>query len=198
MWQSQSREFHETKPKVTIQDIRRRNLPIQCSVMWIKCLLFESVSRFNILRTKNITPLLLANILSRVMLVTIDGVWIDNWIYWVPIQLHTITVDLYTRLHYTVVSDNGSSACVPLHCLLSAESLHSPGPRTSCGPTHYSLALTGHQLTLLFSTDDCWVSPLDWLTFGWVLTRLIWPGIGLQRKHPLLRQPIVACLAVTK
>jgi hypothetical protein len=40
------------------------------------------------------------------------------------------TVDLHTRLHFTVFSGNGSSACVPLHCL----GWVSAGPRTSCRP----------------------------------------------------------------
>jgi hypothetical protein len=33
------------------------------------------------------------------------------------------TVDLHTRLRFTVFNGNGSSACVPLHCLFSAETL---------------------------------------------------------------------------
>jgi hypothetical protein len=56
--------------------------------------------------------------------VTIDGVWIDNWIYWITLNYS------YSVLHFTADSSrpqhqagNGPSACVPLHCLLSAESL---------------------------------------------------------------------------
>jgi hypothetical protein len=37
------------------------------------------------------TNILLPIILSRFN-VTVEGYWIDSWIYWVTLQLHTITV----------------------------------------------------------------------------------------------------------
>jgi hypothetical protein len=80
------------------------------------------------------------------MVVTIDGAGLTTGLigfqysYSVP-----TTVDLHTRLHFTVFSGNGSSAYVPLHCLLSAESLQGPGPPADP--------------TLLFSSDDSLSAP---------------------------------------
>jgi hypothetical protein len=101
-------------------------------------------------------------ILSRVKAVTLDGVGLTTGFigfthnYSVP-----TTVELHTRLHFTVFSGNGSSACVPLHCL----GWVSPGPRTSCRPD--SSSLTGHQLT-----DS--VSPLDWLPSQLPPSYIVW------------------------
>jgi hypothetical protein len=53
--------------------------------------------------------------------VTIDGVglttgFIGFLVSYKQLQC-THTVDLHTRLHFTDFSGNGSSDCVPLHCL---------------------------------------------------------------------------------
>jgi hypothetical protein len=112
-------------------------------------------------------------ILSRVMLVTIDGVGLTTGF----IGLHTVThnysvpttVDLHTRLHFTVFNGNGSSACVPLHCLGSV----SPGPRTSCRPD--SSSLTGSHWpstnsSLLYGRLPSGLTAFSQLTPNWTET----------------------------
>jgi hypothetical protein len=90
-------------------------------------------------------------ILSRVMLVTIDGSWIDNWICWIPIHNtcphFTIYCNTHTHTHTNLLSVDAVSPVVTSQrrYFLSSRvprlrssglSLYSSGPRTSCRPTH--------------------------------------------------------------
>jgi hypothetical protein len=49
--------------------------------------------------TKIWVPYFALLIVSRVIVVTIDGVWIDNWIYWITIQYTQLQLQ-YT--HFTI------------------------------------------------------------------------------------------------
>jgi hypothetical protein len=70
-----------------------------------------------------------SNILSRVYVATIykTGYWIDSWIYWIKIQLHT-----YNRVSYNY---NWLSQLSHNSCWVSS------GSRTSCRPNWLLLAI---------------------------------------------------------
>jgi hypothetical protein len=74
-------------------------------------------------------------IVSRVRRLYKTGYWIDNWIYWITIQLHT-----YNRVSYN-------------YNWLSQLSLS-----RAQDPLQTQLALTGHQLTLLNSSPQLTVN----------------------------------------
>jgi hypothetical protein len=58
------------------------------------------------------------------MVVTTDGVWTDNWIYW-------ITSQLYTNESLTITTDSHNWVTTP------AESLQGPGPPADLTGSHW-------------------------------------------------------------
>jgi hypothetical protein len=98
-------------------------------------------------------------ILSRVI-VTIDGYWIVNWIYWVSIQLQCITLHNSQLSLFSSSEDPGSN-----HATTAATNSYGV-------PRHHSL--TGNSTELCWSWSSTMLSRRNWCCCCVVQLRLSW------------------------
>jgi hypothetical protein len=81
------------------------------------------------------------------VLVTVEGYWIDNWIYWIPMQLQLQSITMYTLYNISVDLDT-RLATVPqpvfhYNILLASLAIHS-SQLTSSPKTQTPTTTTAH------------------------------------------------------
>jgi hypothetical protein len=124
---------HNRSPKRVIKyRLKKKNCWEIWSATWTSTVQKKDINHaIDFLLTHN--NILHVKILSRVRRLYKTGYWIDNWIYWITSQLHS----------YNRVSHNYNWLSQLLLSLFRAQDL-----------LQTQLALTGHQLTLLYSEDS--------------------------------------------
>jgi hypothetical protein len=123
------------------------------------------------------------------MLVTIDGVWIGNRIYWILSQLHSITTESLRTL---------SVLQLTTEYLTTTES--QPTDSHNWVSYHYNWLFSEDSDSNSVLNSQLTVFP-NWLVMAAGLPYIAWDRTPPPKKnthYPLLRQPTVACLAVTK